>query len=99
MQGPQIKEPAPQQTTSKTYSAEIEDFAFAPAELRIKKGDTVVWTNRDSVKHTVTSNSGTELDSKLLNMGESYSHTFTKTGTYQYHCRPHSSMKGTIIVE
>jgi plastocyanin len=31
----------------KTVQATIASFSF-PAELRIKKGDTVVWTNTDS---------------------------------------------------
>ena len=57
------------------------------------------WTNRDSVRHTVTSDSGNELDSELLSQSGSYSHTFAQTGTYDYHCKPHPYMTGTIIVE
>ena len=92
-----------QETTSdseaKTYNIEIENFAFSPATLRIKKGDKVVWTNKDSARHTVTSDSGGELGSELLGKGESYSKTFTETGTYEYHCTPHLYMKAKIIVE
>ncbi|HLC87101.1 MAG TPA: cupredoxin family copper-binding protein [Candidatus Nanoarchaeia archaeon] len=77
----------------------IEGFAFSPKELRIKVGDSVTWTNKDSVGHTVTSDSGTELDSDLLSKEESFSHAFTKAGTYTYYCSIHPSMKATIIVE
>src|SRR3989344_4454910 len=83
----------------KTYNIDIQDFAYKTKTLTIIKGDTVIWTNRDSVRHTVTSDSGNELDSELLSQGGSYSHTFVQTGTYDYHCKPHPYMTGTIIVE
>ncbi len=40
-------------------------------------------------------------ESGLLNEGQSFSHTFTATGEYQYFCIPHvlSGMLGTITVE
>ncbi len=82
-----------------THNIEIKVFAFRPKSLTIRKGDTVVWTNMDFIKHTATSDSGIELDSVLLGKGESYSHTFNEAGTYDYHCTPHPYMKGTIIVE
>ncbi len=84
---------------SETHMVDIVNFDFMTKELKISVGDTVVWTNRDSVKHTVTSDSGDEMDSKLLGQNEAYSYTFTKAGTYAYHCRPHPYMKAKIIVE
>lgn len=33
----------------------IEGIAFEPDELTVSTGDTVVWTNKDDVDHTVTS--------------------------------------------
>ncbi len=84
---------------AKTYNINIQNFKFSPATLIIKKGEAIVWTNMDSVRHTVTSDSGNELDSSLLSTQQTYSHTFTKTGTYAYHCTPHPNMKATIIVE
>src|SRR3989338_2918231 len=82
-----------------TYTAEISNFAFSPSEIRIKAGDTVVWTNKDSARHTITSDSGSELSSALLSDGESYSHTFSTLGTFNYHCSLHPYMKAKIIVE
>lgn len=78
---------------------EIKNFAYSPSILTIKKGDTVTWTNMDSVKHTVTSDTGKELDSQLLTNGESYSHTFDTAGIFAYHCTPHPYMKARVIVE
>src|SRR3989344_8324026 len=58
------------------YEIQIKDFAFSDKELRIKKGDSITWINIDSVGHTVTSDSGSELNSKLLSKNENYQHTF-----------------------
>lgn len=80
-------------------SIEIKDFLFNPMEIRIKVGDSVTWTNKDSMKHTVTSDSGNELNSATLSQGDTYSHTFNKVGTFDYHCTIHLSMKAKIIVE
>ena len=82
-----------------TYNIEIRNFAFQTKELTIKTGDTVIWTNKDSTSHTVTSDSGDELDSNLLSKDESYSHTFTEAETFSYHCNPHPGMKAKIILE
>ena len=87
------------ETNPQTYTAEISNFAFSPSEIRIKAGDTVAWTNKDSTRHTVTSDSGSELGSALLSNGDSYSHTFSTAGTFNYHCALHPYMKGKIIVE
>jgi len=74
----------------------IENYAFKPDELTIKKGETVTWINQDTVRHTAT---GDSFDSKLLEKGQSFSHTFNETGTYSYICTPHPYMKGKIIVQ
>jgi amicyanin len=89
----------PSISNPQTYSVNLKNFAFVPGELKIHIGDSVTWTNQDSVMHTVTSDSGSELSSKSLSNGQSYTHTFTTAGTYNYHCSPHPYMTGTIIVE
>lgn len=78
----------------------IQDFAFSPATIKVKVGTKVTWTNQDSVRHTITADepSGDAPDSQLLAKGETYSFTFTKAGTYGYHCQPHPYMKATVIV-
>lgn len=88
------------QSSAQTFSVVIENFAFSPAEINVKVGDTVVWTQRDDVKHTATSVDGPEsFDSGLLAKGQSFSYTFTKAGTYNYICTPHPRMKGKVVVE
>ena len=86
-------------TNSESKDVEISGFSFSPSTLTISVGDSVIWTNMDSATHTITSDSGNELDSETFSNGNSYSHTFTTAGTYAYHCNIHTSMKGTIVVE
>ncbi|MCR4327075.1 MAG: plastocyanin/azurin family copper-binding protein [Nanoarchaeota archaeon] len=83
----------------KTHNIIVSGFEFTQSEILIKVGDTVIWTNMDFSSHTVTSDSGEELDSEYLGKGGTYSHTFTKVGEYSYYCVPHPYMKGKVIVE
>jgi amicyanin len=78
-------------------SVEIKNFAFEPKTVTIKVGQTVTWTNQDSVTHTVTGDGG--IDSGDLSKGKSYSKTFDTEGTFDYHCSPHPQMTGQVIVE
>jgi len=82
---------------SPTVEISIRDSAFNPAEITIKKGWTVLWMNDDSMLHDVTMDNGA-FDHDISS-GESFSYTFTETGTYDYHCDIHTSMKGKIVVE
>ena len=85
--------PAPSGTA---HQVTIENFAFSSKEITIKVGDTVTWTQQDAVIHTTT---GDIWDSGDLNQGQTYSKTFDRAGTYDYHCNYHSTMQGKIIVE
>ena len=82
--------------TTGAQSVSIKGYAFSPTELTINKGDTVTWTNEDSTVHNVV---GGILQSKDLAKGQSFSYTFTETGTFDYICTHHPSMKGRIIVK
>ena len=96
---PTNNNPQKQNTAEVTKNIEITNNAFFPDTLTIKVGETIVWTNKDSAKHTVTSDTGAELSSQMLSTGNTFSHTFNTAGTFAYHCEVHPSMKATIIVE
>ena len=82
--------------SSKNYSISIINFSFDQSTLNINKGDTVTWTNNDDAPHQI---SGNNLNSLVLNKGQTFSHTFTEIGTTDYHCSIHPFMTGTIIVK
>jgi plastocyanin len=76
---------------------------YSPDKITLVIGtnNTVTWTNNDAVHHTVTSSAapaGASFDSGNINQGATYSCTFTTVGTYQYYCKYHSWMTGTILV-
>jgi hypothetical protein len=91
---PPITMPSPTGTTS----VAALDNRFDPPTITVSQGATVRWTNKGENKHTVTSETG-GFDSGDLAPGQGFSTTFTKAGTFEYNCKHHRSMKGTVIVK
>ena len=75
----------------------IQGMAFTPITLTVVSGTTILWTNKDVVSHTVTSDAGL-FDSGPLKSGDTFSYTFSAAGTFTYHCSIHSTMVGSVIV-
>ena len=77
----------------------ISTYAYHPSALTIAAGDTVTWTNLDSVAHDVTVTRGPALfHSPMLSQGQSWSYTFTVAGPYDYICSVHPDMTATLTV-
>jgi uncharacterized membrane protein/plastocyanin len=84
----------------------ITSDGFMPKTLIVKVGTTVVWTNNDDGRHTVTSGSVGEvtspLKSLLLEKGGTYEFTFDAvgafSGSYKYFDQVTKTMRGEIIV-
>lgn len=77
----------------------FDDF-FRPEHITVTVGTQINWVNVGQKKHTVTND--TLFDSDLL-VGQTFSYTFDKPGTYQYYCVVHSEsptegMVGTVTV-
>jgi plastocyanin len=79
-------------------SIEIREHQYRPSALTVEVGSTVTWVNHDEDVHTVTS-SDEVFTSRGIDTDETFSHTFTKPGTYQYFCRLHPLMTATIVVK
>lgn len=75
----------------------IQDMAFNPVTITVDANTTVIWTNKDTYPHTVTSDIGS-FDSGTIAANGTYSHKFTLPGSYAYHCSIHSTMKATVVV-
>jgi len=86
-------------TNTANLTIEINNSIYKPSILTIKKGQTVTWINKDKTTHTITSDSGTELSSRILMENQTYEHKFQFDGTYEYHCEINKSMKAKVIVE
>ncbi len=77
----------------------IRNMMFTPSQVTVVRGTTVTWTNDDSMSHTVTIDQGTGPKSSNIAPGASFAYTFNQSGSYQYHCSIHPSMRGTIVVQ
>jgi len=86
--------PSPESESGQVVS--INNLKFSPAILKVQQGSTVIFTNNDTVAHTVTAVS---FDSGTIQPNKSFSHVFSQKGTFTYKCTLHPTMTGTIIVE
>jgi plastocyanin len=74
---------------------QLKDSRFKPADLTVAAGQTVTWDWKDRfVQHNVV---GDGFASKTKRSG-TFTHTFTRPGTYSYRCTLHEQMTGTITV-
>jgi plastocyanin len=82
-----------------TVHVAITDYTFTPMTSIVHPGDTVVWTNGDSVPHTATALDGKSFDTGTIDPGASASLKLSKPGEYRYHCAIHPDMLGTVDVK
>lgn len=75
----------------------IAGFAFNPGSITVHPGDSLTWTNNDGSPHTVTFNDGSTSSQSLL-PGQSFTRTFDKVGSYDYHCSFHPYMTAKVVV-
>jgi plastocyanin len=81
-----------------THTVTIENMRFDPESLSVKRGDSVVWVNKDLFPHTATAD-GKAFDSGDIAVGKSWTYVVAAPGRYTYTCSYHPSMKGTLIVQ
>lgn len=79
------------------HSVEMIQMKFYPAELKVKKGDKVVFVNHDLVTHDVTEESQKLWSSSPMIADQTW--VLTVSETVSYYCSIHPVMKGKIIVE
>jgi plastocyanin len=75
----------------------IEGVKYEPEALTVKRGDTVIWVNKDPFPHTVTAAGA--FNSHSIVVGGSWRYVARKAGDYAYTCTLHPNMKGTLKVE
>jgi plastocyanin len=76
------------------------NISIMPANITVKVGARIKWTNFDATLHNVAITSGpVKFSSAAFNKGATYTATFTKPGLYRYLCTFHPGiMTGTITV-
>jgi plastocyanin len=78
-----------------TVEVSIEKLMLKPAEIIAAVGDTIEWTNHDSMVHTATVDGGFDV---LIPPHKSASTIVTTAGTIDYYCRFHPNMRGRIEI-
>jgi plastocyanin len=80
-----------------THTVTIEGMQFSPATLTVRRGDTVVWQNKDVVPHTATAKG--LFDSGAIAVGGHWSRVLKKPGRHAYACTFHPGMKAAVVVQ
>jgi len=78
-----------------THTVTIANMKFEPAELIVKRGERVIWINKDLVAHTATA---TTFDSSNIGPNASWTLVTLKSGEQTYVCSLHPTIKARLIV-
>lgn len=95
--GSGLQQASAEDQKSTTHAVAIRGFEFVPKQLKVRVGDTVVWTNEDIVPHTATAKGG--FDSKEIASKKSWGFKTARKGKFPYICTYHPTMKGELTVE
>ncbi|WJW75430.1 cupredoxin domain-containing protein [Thiohalobacter sp. IOR34] len=77
----------------------IKDYKFIPAEVSIRRGQTVRWENHEKRQyHSVWFEALGEPEPDYFFPDESYERTFDQPGDFPYRCGPHPEMTGVVHV-
>jgi plastocyanin len=90
--------------TGKDVRVVALDNTFRAADIEVKAGTTVTWTNRGRNDHDVLPTRGHSWGTAKAGFtpGATYSTTFDRPGVYHYYCSIHGTtahgMVGTVVV-
>ena len=87
---------------TQVVEVELSGASFAPADVTVAVGTTVRWIYRSGGPHTVTPDGHTLWsEATLTTNGQTFEHTFTGTGVFDYYCDPHrgAGMTGVVRVQ
>ena len=90
-------------TGSSLPGCENDNSCYIPSSLNVQPNHVVLWNNKDSVSHTVSSGTpdigvSAIFDSEIIPGGEKFSYKFENQGIFDYFCTLHPWMVGTISV-
>ncbi len=83
---------------SATKPVDITQAGFTPSKVTVDFGDTVTWTNKDSGNHQVLADQMAFPTSPVLQANQTYSYTFTKSGSFGYRDALNTRRRGTVTV-
>ena len=87
----------PAAAAPRTHVVHIDKMKFGPMPAAVRRGDRIVWINRDLFRHTATSQkAGFDLDLAASARGST---PVRAAGTFRIVCRYHPGMVATLKVK
>ena len=76
----------------------VADNYYGPKTLTVGRGTKVTWRWTGVLKHNVVVHAGPSFFSSKTQVRGTFTHVFTKKGTYALVCTVHPKMKMTVVV-
>lgn len=93
IEGPSSSSAAP----AKANAVVIRNFAFAPANPSVAQGTTIKVMNDDGTAHTFSARNGS-FNTGDLDGGRSATVKLDRAGSFDFYCKIHNYMTGTLVV-
>jgi plastocyanin len=90
-------EEVPLKNTATFHTVVIRQMKFEPTVLKLHKGDTVLWINKDITEHDITEEVEKKWSSSKIPVNKSWSMVVKQRA--DYFCSIHVVMKGKLLVE
>jgi plastocyanin len=87
----------PAGSVSTARSTWVGDYRYGAERIRLERGTTFTWKFRGSVQHDVTVVGGPEGFSAPWTLAGTFTHRFTKPGTYRLFCSLHPAKMVQLI--
>jgi plastocyanin len=87
--------PAAAAAVPRTYTVVVDKMKFGPLPQQLRKGDIIVWDNRDLFRHSVTAKGKFDVD---LPAGKKVKMRVPAAGTFAFVCKYHPGMKAVLKV-
>jgi plastocyanin len=79
-------------------TVKLADSYYGPKTLTVGRGTKVTWRWTGVLKHNVVVHTGPSFFSSKTQVRGTFTHVFTRKGTYALVCTVHPKMKMTVVV-
>ena len=83
---------------SSPRTVKVHDGSYGPRSLTVTRGTAVTWKWVGVLRHNVVVRSGPSKFRSRIQVRGTFSHVFTRRGTYHLFCTIHPYMKMTVVV-
>lgn len=87
--------PAEAKPVPHTVVVVVDKLAFGAVPNTLKVGDSIMWVNRDLLRHSATSKGHFDVD---LPAGSRKRMLLTRSGAFSFTCKYHPGMRGVFKV-